>query len=426
MPYPCESAAQCVLDGQTGTCEPEGYCSLPDADCPSGRRYSEHAPAELSRACVGEASSGDSSDEGGPACEGPECGCARALVVAQDRSCAVTNAGRLLCWGDNAAATGRIVDPDAGADSMLPSPHPLGLPGVRHVALGSEHACAATLDGVRCWGSNARGQVSATPRSSMSAMVEGITTPTGFDSSEVDAVGVGLGWSCALVGGRAQLTCWGAPAGTSREGPAWIVSADAPVHGLAMARNSACARVGAEVHCAGVPPMQGGWELAAVLGAPDDEALAPVSGPAMVVGIAASPKHYCASSEDQAWCWGINGAGEVGTGTAETVGITALEIGATAMGLADDVTCGVVDGAVQCLGADPLDADAATSSVPRPLPTPGVEGAIVEVGVGHDHVCVRTDLDHVWCWGDGTHGQLGLGDFESALQPQRVALECAG
>lgn len=37
--FQCARDSQCVLDGVAGRCEPDGACSLPDAGCPSGRRY---------------------------------------------------------------------------------------------------------------------------------------------------------------------------------------------------------------------------------------------------------------------------------------------------------------------------------------------------------------------------------------------------
>jgi hypothetical protein len=53
--YQCRSSDQCVLAGQTGVCEPSGYCSFFDSSCASGRRYGRWAPVELSEACVSDA-----------------------------------------------------------------------------------------------------------------------------------------------------------------------------------------------------------------------------------------------------------------------------------------------------------------------------------------------------------------------------------
>jgi hypothetical protein len=45
----------CTLDehcGASGRCEPAGYCSFPDGACAEGRRYDEHAGADLAGRCV--------------------------------------------------------------------------------------------------------------------------------------------------------------------------------------------------------------------------------------------------------------------------------------------------------------------------------------------------------------------------------------
>jgi hypothetical protein len=50
--FECETAANCAAAASGGVCEASGYCSFPDAACPSGRRYGSHAPAELASTCV--------------------------------------------------------------------------------------------------------------------------------------------------------------------------------------------------------------------------------------------------------------------------------------------------------------------------------------------------------------------------------------
>ncbi|MEM6990308.1 MAG: hypothetical protein AAF721_07420 [Myxococcota bacterium] len=54
--FECTASDQCRLSGERdGACH-EGYCTYADAGCDSGRRYHEHAPAELAGACVPEPS----------------------------------------------------------------------------------------------------------------------------------------------------------------------------------------------------------------------------------------------------------------------------------------------------------------------------------------------------------------------------------
>lgn len=50
--FRCESATQCRNNGEDGTCQPNGFCSFPDDDCPSGLRYGAEAPDGLANICV--------------------------------------------------------------------------------------------------------------------------------------------------------------------------------------------------------------------------------------------------------------------------------------------------------------------------------------------------------------------------------------
>ena len=49
--YECTRDVQCVNAKGRGYCEDNGLCSFPDATCPSGRRYGEHA-GDQSGTCV--------------------------------------------------------------------------------------------------------------------------------------------------------------------------------------------------------------------------------------------------------------------------------------------------------------------------------------------------------------------------------------
>lgn len=51
--FTCQSDAQCMGESP-GVCQPDGHCSFPAADCPSGQRYGEHSGPQSGQ-CVGEA-----------------------------------------------------------------------------------------------------------------------------------------------------------------------------------------------------------------------------------------------------------------------------------------------------------------------------------------------------------------------------------
>lgn len=50
--FECQDDDGCVVSGVAGLCETNGYCSFPDEDCASGRRFGNKAPEELASVCV--------------------------------------------------------------------------------------------------------------------------------------------------------------------------------------------------------------------------------------------------------------------------------------------------------------------------------------------------------------------------------------
>ena len=126
--------------------------------------------------------------------------------------------------------------------------------------------------------------------------------------------------------------------------------------------------------------------------------------------IAAGGDHTCALLGDGGVeCWGANGAGQLGDGTARGPqscdGSPCATSPVLVRGLSDAVaiaaggaeTCAVLDGgAVDCWGAGAGVAPAAVS---------GVSGA-VSVSVGGDHACALLGSGGVECWGANGAGQL--------------------
>lgn len=66
--FTCKDDDACEGAGAGGLCEPTGFCSLPDDDCPSGRRYGDYAGDGLAGECVdvGGTSTGELDTSGAP------------------------------------------------------------------------------------------------------------------------------------------------------------------------------------------------------------------------------------------------------------------------------------------------------------------------------------------------------------------------
>lgn len=50
--FACTSSDECESQGAIGVCQPNGYCSFPDAGCLSGQRYGDHAGGGFAGMCV--------------------------------------------------------------------------------------------------------------------------------------------------------------------------------------------------------------------------------------------------------------------------------------------------------------------------------------------------------------------------------------
>lgn len=442
-PYPCQDDAQCVLDGQQGVCEAERYCSLPDDACPSRRRFSEHAPADLAERCVvpeqssttdsggtldseGD-SEGDSdgSISGGidPACEVEGgCGCAQRLVLAFDRTCVIRQDAQLWCWGAN--GQGQLGDPQDDQDDAVPRRIPLGS-DVVDVALGS-HACALTEDGVICWGPNGQGQVDMNGSGSM-GQVLGPTPATDPRLHDAFAIGVGHQWSCALYGAGALL-CWGDPLMVELDSE---LDLGMPMRALAMMRSSICVLAeDGTVWCAG---DNSGGELGRL---PDElsQSLSLIEVPGLngINGVVSTEQRPCAWTESTVHCWGRNTEGQAGTMIDENV-VTPTSSslpGVLAMALATKTTCALGSDDLHCWGDKLPGLSGAGGPQLDPqswLPT-YLSGAVQGVGLGTGHACVIDDWARVWCWGTNEAGQVGIPDpvGEFVPMPVLISMECPG
>ena len=305
-----------------------------------------------------------------------------AITAGSSHSCALTDAGGVLCWGGNARGqlgSGTIADNArpaavcAGQGETAGGCEPLA--GVAAVSAGNDHTCALMAAGdLRCWGDNGSGalgdgglcgDVCGWPVAVCAAAVaESSCEPL----AGVTAVSGGGRHHCAVVA-DGRVVCWGDDA-QGQLGDGTLVGAVAVAAGV----GHTCAIDGA----GGV--LCWGANFVSQLG---DGTMQPSPLPVRVVGLesgvavlAAGGSHSCAlRGEGGVRCWGWNADGRLGDGT---FGERHLPV--EVVGLGDKVTA-------------------------TPTPTPGPHTAIGDVDC--DGVVDAIDAALVLQFEAGLLGELG-------------------
>jgi alpha-tubulin suppressor-like RCC1 family protein len=250
------------------------------------------------------------------------------LATGADHACALTNDGKVKCWGAN--DLGQLGDGTTTASTVPVNVHGF-TSRVSKLATSGSHTCALmTSGGVKCWGSGSRGQLGngSTTDSPLPVDVAGL-------GSGVKEISVGLEHTCAVTDRDGFVHCWGRnDFGQLGNGNQTDASRPGPVRG--MGGPVALLASGGYHNC--VVTNRGGavcWGLASA-GQLGDGHDAFASGPvdvhgmdARVTGISLGLYHSCATTEAGTLsCWGFNGtAGALGIeGSTEksTVPVTIL------------------------------------------------------------------------------------------------------
>jgi alpha-tubulin suppressor-like RCC1 family protein len=322
------------------------------------------------------------------------------IDVGSQHTCAVDEARTAWCWGaDDHGQLGDGTTGDAEHERTRPvivrtSPVGPALTDVVQVATGASHTCARLMDGtVRCWGSNAFGQVGDGTTDPINAPnLSPVTVRDEFGAvlDDVAWISAGSNHTCAQLGdGTAR--CWGSNA-SGEVGDSTAVA----VRDEARIVRSAGGAVALD----------------------------------RIVSIRAGGQHTCALRTDSTvWCWGIDTLGQLGDGLAGGSRAYALPVAAPgALGALTGVlhlsggrnhTCVTrtnTDSPCWGLGTFGRLGDGADVGVNRSTPSPvresaspnaGPEYFIAGVAAGGDHSCAAFQDGSAACWGRDQLGQLG-------------------
>jgi len=325
------------------------------------------------------------------------------------------SADSVQCWGGNYHGVA-----GDGANSNRAKPTVvLDLPGdVTALAAGLEHMCAIASNKLYCWGNNSESQlgVSLFSNKNTAFAVPGV-------GNGPLAVAAGYAHTC-VVNAAGAVLCWGRNNdgqlgdGTQTKRvsatPALVLTANAAT--LALGERHSCATdTSGAVWCWG-KNNQG--QLGD--GTTDDRLQPTATGPIAkpVVKMASGSEHTCAiDSVGDLWCWGDNGAGQMGNGSSTDIVEPTKVLGLITPIL--DVTAGphntcvvLAQGAVACWGS---------GWGSNPVLIPGMGGPYQGVAAGWNHRCMIGQTGEVQCWGGGGEGQLGDG-WAFSTTPLQVSI----
>jgi alpha-tubulin suppressor-like RCC1 family protein len=236
----------------------------------------------------------------------------RQISAGDIRTCAVTpsTTGKIYCWGSGILGNG------TGSSTRTTPQLVSGTRTYRQVAVGGAHTCAVTTTyKAFCWGYNNSGQLGNGSAASFS-----LTPVAVAGTLQFRQVSAGGSHTCAVTTSN-KAYCWGyGRYGQIGDGKTYLrFTPRAVVGGLSFGRISA----GGSHTCGETTSDKAycwGYNGVGQLG--DGTLTTPRLTPTAVQGgllfkqVAAGGSHTCGvDSGSRAWCWGGNGAGQLGNGT---------------------------------------------------------------------------------------------------------------
>ncbi len=273
-----------------------------------------------------------------------------------------------------------------------------GSPALKFVATGAYHTCAIGVnDQAYCWGSNGNGQLGN--NSTTNSPVPVVVDTTGVLSGKtILSIATGEFHSCAVASDN-QAYCWGSN-GNGQLGNNSTTNSPVPV----------------VVDTTGV-----------------------LSGKT-ILSLSVGYTHACVvASDNQAYCWGYNGNGQLGNNSTTqslipvAVDTTGVLSGKTILSISTEgnLTCVIAsDNQAYCWGANGSgqlgDNSTTQRLVPTAVNTAGVLSGktVLSISAGELHTCAIASDNQAYCWGYNGFGELGDDSSTQSLVP--VAVNTAG
>lgn len=348
-------------------------------------------------------------------------GVGRVVTAGAFHTCAINYSGGAMCWGDNTygqignnSHMWRLIRADVQGLTS----------GVQQIAAGDYHTCALTMTGgVKCWGRNTHGQLGNAAMTDSAVPVDVVGL-----SSGVSAITAGSDHTCALTTSGGVM-CWGqGDFGRLGDGSSIDKTVPVAVSGL----STGVVEIGASLYHTCALTDAGGLKCWGDLyngtinvGGTTEVFIThtPADVPGLTSGVTAfatGADHTCAVTTSGAVsCLGRGNNGRLGDGQSTSYStphaVPDLASGVAALAAGPVHTCALlVDGNVKCWGQNTYgqlgDGSTSTRSTPVAVTSgPADVVALTASGltIGGSHTCAVTRAGSIWCWGSGSHGEIG-------------------
>ncbi|NTX52152.1 hypothetical protein HR086_12590 [Myxococcus sp. CA039A] len=283
---------------------------------------------------------------------------------------------------------------------------------------------------MRCWGDNSLAQLG---NNTTMAALEPVDVP-GAGTNAVTVV-AGLGHSCSLHAGG-QVMCWGEN-NFFQLGGAFAGKAPRPVPVLGLPANLTVLASGANHTCAATADGEAwcwgdntygalGTGLANPTPEPGAVRVRGVSGP--VRALTAGLSHTCARvGMGDIECWGFNREGQLGDDTALDSATPVRPVGLSStmrqVRAGNAFTCALdAEGRVRCWGlnGDGQLGDGTRIRRAAPVEVTALGDDVVDLSAGATSTCAVMRDGQVRCWGANALGQLGDGTQSDRVEPAVV------
>jgi Alpha-tubulin suppressor and related RCC1 domain-containing proteins len=333
------------------------------------------------------------------------------IFVAQHHSCALSDDGKMYCWGINS-------DGQLGNDTTtnLTPAVPIQVGGalagkvVTDIGGTFNTSCAIAESKIYCWGNNSKGTTGVGLTSGdtdVPTLVTATNLPVNYVATELSTSGSRSRTMCAIVNTKAY--CWGDnDSGAVGDGTTTDRTMPTKVVDTGVLSGKTVTEISAEGYVGDENASDG----------------TDIPGP-----------HVCVIANGALYCWGENSDGQLGDNTSadKFTPVAVIASGVLAGKTIQDVklgiyhTCALASGGVYCWGRDNYGqvgdgGTGAQASKDVPIQVTQEAGKltasnVIAIGAGANRGCAVVTDGRTFCWGLNSSGQIGDGTTTNAYVP---------